>query len=461
VRSLHPVLMLFIAAVLGSLVSCNSQNALPSSSGSQTNAPATAAAYPPATHPAGFIYSHVHKTNYDQSQAGVFTLPDVFALPNGTEVTDAPTWLSQRRPEILRLFEEFEYGYSPPRPANMTFDVFDVDDHALDGTAIRKQIDVYFFGPNDPHKMTILIYLPPSAREHPVPLFLGLSFSGVQSVISDPGIRLNVVWNTKTKKSSLATDASRGKSKMFPVQKILSRGYGVAVIYYCDIEPDFLGGIKFGVRSHYLKPGQTDVGPDQWGAIGAWAWGLSRAMDYLQTDPNVDSRRVMLVGQSRLGKTVMWEGAFDTRFAMTFASCSGCGGAKLSRRDYGETVYDLNRNYPYQFCANFQKFGGDTAALPMDSHMLIALFAPRPLFLNTGSLDQWSDPHGEFLAAVAATPVYHLFGEAGIESDQFPPLDHPILNPLGFQCHTGKHDILPTDWDVFMDDADKYLKPNG
>jgi len=443
-RSICSALALCIATAVGLIAGCSNQKEAP---------------YPPTTHPVGFIYSHIHRTNYDQSKAGVFTLPDVLMLQDGDEVADAQTWTEQRRPEVLQLFEEYEYGFSPPAPPNMVFDVFDEDDTALDGTAIRKQIDVYFFGRNDSHKMTILMYLPESALQHPVPVFLGLSFSGVQSITSDPDVRLNVVWDTKTKKSSMATDESRGKSKMFPVQKILSRGYGIAVIYYCDIEPDFPGGIKYGVRSHYLQPGQTDVAPDQWGAIAAWAWGLSRAMDYLLTDPNVDGQRVMIVGQSRLGKTVAWEMAADTRFAMGFASCSGCGGEKLSRRDYGETVYDLNHNYSYQFCTNFHKFGADTAALPMDSHELIALAAPRPLFLNTGSLDQWSDPHGEFLAAVAATPVYHLFGEKGIETDQFPPLDHPILNPLGFQCHTGKHDILPTDWDVFMDDADKNLKP--
>jgi hypothetical protein len=212
------------------------------------------------------------------------------------------------------------------------------------------------------------------------------------------------------------------------------------------------------VRPLFFKPGQTEPGPDEWGAIGAWAWGLSRGLDYLETDKDVDAKRVIAVGQSRLGKTVLWAGAQDERFAAVIASCSGEMGAALGRRDYGENIDDMIRNFSYQFCANFQKYAKHWNDMPVDSHMLISLIAPRPLYLSTGSEDQWSDPKGEFLAALAAGPVYRLLGKQGLDTDEMPPLDVPIMHTLGFQCHTGKHDIIAEDWDRFLNFADMHLK---
>jgi hypothetical protein len=173
----------------------------------------------------------------------------------------------------------------------------------------------------------------------------------------------------------------------------------------------------------------------------------------------VDIKRIIALGQSRLGKTVLWAGAEDPRFAMVVASCSGEMGAALSRRDYGETVDDMVRAFPYQFCGNFRQYAHHWDNLPVDSHMLISLIAPRPLFLNTGSLDRWSDPRGEFLAAVAAGPVYKLLGGEGLGTNEMPPLDTPLIHGMiGFQCHTGKHEILVSDWDKFLDFADLHLK---
>ena len=200
---------------------------------------------------------------------------------------------------------------------------------------------------------------------------------------------------------------------------VLARGYGVAAIYYGDIEPDFEAGagLPFGVRPLFWKPGQTERAPDDWGAIGAWAWGLSRGLDYLLTDRQVDGKKVMAFGQSRLGKTVLWAGAQDQRFAMVIASCSGEGGAALSRRDYGENLDNMTTRYLYQFSESFARYHKRWNELPVDAHMLLALIAPRPLLLNTGSEDRWSDPRGEFLAAQAASPVYALFGKKGLAGE--------------------------------------------
>jgi hypothetical protein len=244
------------------------------------------------------------------------------------------------------------------------------------------------------------------------------------------------------------------------IDNLLAAGYGVAGVYYGDIEPDFPGGLPFGVRAVHLKPGQRGPAPDEWGAIAAWGWGLSRAMDYLETDKAVDARRVGIYGVSRLGKTVMWAGARDTRFALVIASCSGEGGAALSRRNYGETIAHLTAptRFPYQFCANYARYAPHVDQLPVDANMLVALLAPRPVLLQTGATDYWSDPRGEFLAAVAAAPVYQLLGKQGLGTDQMPAAGQPILHTLGYYMHDGGHGTLPGDWRYFIQFMDMHLK---
>jgi hypothetical protein len=206
------------------------------------------------------------------------------------------------------------------------------------------------------------------------------------------------------------------------------------------------------VRSLYLKPGQTKPAPDEWGAIAAWAWGLSRALDYLEKDPGIDGKRVALYGASRLGKTVLWAGARDPRFAAVIACCSGEGGAALSRRHYGETIAHLTApsRYSYQFCAHYAQFAQHVEQLPVDANLLISLMAPRPLLLQTGDTDGWSDPKGEFLAEKAAGPVYHLLGKQGLETDNWPPAGVAILHTLGYYMHAGGHGTLPQDWVQFL-----------
>ncbi len=255
------------------------------------------------------------------------------------------------------------------------------------------------------------------------------------------------MWNREKNARVPATVRPQGRLNVAP---FLAQGIGVATIYYGDIEPDFAEGFPHGVRKHFLKPGQTQPAPDEWGAIAAWGWGLSRAMDYLETDKGVDAKRVAIVGVSRLGKTVLWAGARDTRFAMVIASCSGEGGAALSRRNYGETVKHLTARFGYQFAANYASYGDRVDELPVDAHMLIASIAPRPLLLQTGDKDFWSDPKGEFLAAVAAGPVYTLLGKEALGTDQMPAAGTPILHTLGYVMHDGGHGTIPSDWDLFL-----------
>ncbi len=395
--------------------------------------------------------------NYEEALVGSYTLPDPLVLANGKRVRDAKTWSQKRRPEIVRLFEDNQFGRSPGRPANMSFDVFDKGTPALDGKALRRQVTVYFSPDKNGPKMDLLIYLPAAARK-PVPLLLNLSFTANSNAVDDPGIKPGEIWNREKKRVPAAKGGAFGRLNVAP---LLDNGIGVATAYYGDIDPDFEGGIPNGVRALYLKPGEKEPASNEWGAISAWAWGLSRALDYLETDKGVDAMRVAIFGVSRLGKTVLWAGAHDSRFALVIASCSGEGGAALSRRNYGETVKHLvaPTRYPYQFAANYQKYADHLDQLPVDAHMLIALIAPRPVLLQTGDTDFWSDPKGEFLAAVAAGPVYRFLGREGLDTDQMPAAGQPILHTLGFYEHAGGHGTIPSDWEQFVKFLKLHLRP--
>jgi len=404
---------------------------------------------PPATEVAGI---HV---NYDEALVGTYTLPDPLKLANGKPVKDAKTWTGKRRPEIVRLFEENQYGRAPGRPDAMTFDVFDKGTPAFDGKAIRRQVTIYFSADKNGPRMDLLTYVPAAATK-PSPLLLNISFSANSSTVADPGVRAGEIWGRDKKKVPASQGMNFGRIN---VQRIIDAGFGFATFYYGDVDPDFLGGVPLGVRALYLKHGQTEPAPDEWGAIAAWAWGISRAVDYLETDRSVDARRVAIMGVSRLGKTVMWAGAHDPRIAMVIASCSGEGGAALSRRNYGETIAHLTAptRYPYQFCANYAKYANNVKEFPVDANLLVALVAPRPLLLQTGDQDGWSDPKGEFLAAVAAAPVYHLFGKQALETDQWPAAGTPVLHTLGYYMHAGGHGTIPSDWDQFLAFMKMYL----
>lgn len=395
--------------------------------------------------------------NYDETLVGSYTLPDSLVLADGKLVRDAKTWRQKRRPEIVRLFEENQFGRSPGRPANMSFDVFDKGTLALDGKALRRQVTVYFSSDKTGPRMDLLIYLPGAARK-PVPLLLNLSFTANSTTVDDPGIKPGEVWSRDKKRVPAPKGTTFGRLN---VAALLAQGIGVATVYYGDIDPDFEGGVPYGVRALYLKVGQKEPASDEWGAIAAWAWGLSRALDYLETDKGVDAKRVAIFGVSRLGKTVLWAGAHDPRFALVIASCSGEGGAALSRRHYGETVKHLvaPTRYPYQFAANYQKYGDHLDQLPVDAHLLISLIAPRPVLLQTGDTDFWSDPKGEFLAAIAAGPVYRLLGRQGLDTDQMPSSGEPIMHTLGYYMHAGGHGTIPPDWDQFVKFIQLHLRP--
>lgn len=408
----------------------------------------------------------------DEAQVPAYTLPDPLRGVDGRVVRSAADWVEWRRAEVLGRFMSDVYGRSPGRPRRVAYEVGPVDWEALGGKAIRKSITVRFTEAADGPAMEILLYVPKGAAG-PVPAFLGLNFHGNHTVASDPGIPLSTRWMRNDERTgrvgNRATEASRGTAaSRWPVETILARGYALATVYCGDIEPDHADGWRTGVRTVFpvgdggggAEPAAAPIetfAADAWGCIAAWAWGLSRALDYLEADTDVDAGRVTVVGHSRLGKTALWAGATDTRFAAVISNNSGCGGAALSRRAFGETVERINSVFPHWFCTNFKRYNGRESELPVDQHQLLALMAPRPVYVASAEQDWWADPRGEFLALQAAEGVYQLFGIAGLGVRDLPAPDQPVGGVMRYHLRTGEHDITAYDWAQYLDFADRHL----
>lgn len=386
-------------------------------------------------------------------------LPSLLTTTSGASVSNTMDWEAQRRPEILDLFQSQVYGEVPEGQIALRFKIDHINDNALDGKAISKSVTLELEANGQSISINLFLFLPKEG-EGPYPTFLGLNFFGNHTVHSTTDIPISSNWVRNNPEFCItghqADSVSRGvRSSRWPVERMIARGYGLAVVYSGDIDPDFDDGFENGV--HQLFKENRDG--ESWGTIAAWAWGLSRAMDYLDVDKDVASDKVIVMGHSRLGKAALWAGARDQRFAMVISNDSGCGGAALSRRKSGERVSDINRQFPHWFCDNFLQYNEKEEKLPVDQHMLLGLIAPRPLYVASAQQDDWADPYGEYLSLYSAQPAYELLGYPTSLPVTKPEVNKPVISGrLGYHIRTGRHDVTRYDWERFMDFADQKVK---
>ena len=371
--------------------------------------------------------------NYDEAKVGTYTLPAVLKTNGGKKITSPKQWEKERRPEILRLFQENIYGQMPGRYDSIRYTITRTDNTAMEGRALLQQIriDVYNKGKRLP--IELVLFTPANAKK-PVPCFVLINNRGKEN--TDP--------------------LREAKSEFWPAEMVIENGYAVAAFHVSDAAPD--DKVKYKEGMLQLYPEQIDQ-PNGTRAIGAWAWAASRVLDYLQTNTSIDSKQVAVVGHSRGGKASLWAAACDQRFAMCISNCSGNSGLALSRRNYGETVTRINTSFPHWFNENYKKFNDNESALPVDQHMLVALVAPRPLYATNASKDLWADPVGTFLSLKHAEEVYKLYGLPSALPAAPPAIEQPITSgPLGYHNREGEHNMTVYDWQQFIRFADNHFK---
>jgi hypothetical protein len=370
-------------------------------------------------------------TNYDEAKVPRSALPDPLATGKGV-VRSQKEWPA-RREAILELFRDNVYGRSPERPKHLAFNVVEENPKAMGGAATLRRISIVSLQDQRSHQFELTLFLPNTPNKVPVFLFI----NNRPAALTDP---------TRTEKSGF-----------WPAEQMIARGYGMATFQYGSLAPDDKDTFRTGVMKLFEGPGGAPG--YTWGALAAWGWGASRAMDYLSRDARVDASRVAIVGHSRGGKAALWAGAEDPRFALVVSNESGEGGAALSRRGYGETIARINTAFPHWFTESYRRFNGREADLPVDQHMLLSLIAPRALYVASADDDLWADPRGEFLSLAASSPVYGLFGEPAIAADAMPALEAPLIaGRRGYHVRKGGHDLTPYDWDRFADFADRVWK---
>jgi hypothetical protein len=386
--------------------------------------------------------------------------PDPLVTFGGKAVRTPEDWFSIRRPELKALFQYYMYGTIPPPPDGLRFVTRRVNPRALDGKATLKQIDLRLGA--GPAPIIHLMLVVPNGKAGPFPVFVGPNFSGNHTLLPDTDVIVTEAWLYDGYPGVVdhrATTAGRGGCKdTWSIEQILDRGYAVATFYNGDVEPDD-PSLRDGIR--FRLPGKARDDSDQHGlgTVAAWAWGVHRAVDYLVTDKDIDAGRIAVVGHSRNGKAALVAAAFDERIVLAIPHQAGCGGTAPSRGTIGESVKQINERFPHWFCRTFHEFNDCPERLPFDQHCLIALTAPRPVLLTNAVEDSWANPDGQFDMLEAADPVYRFLGVDGMESSRTPEVGKLMNSRLGYFIRPGKHSMTPEDWKVFLDFADKNMKP--
>ena len=371
--------------------------------------------------------------NYDEEKVPAYTLPDALTTLDGRKVTTVQLWTKVRRNEILELFRENVYGRVPNTPYSKSFKVVNEDRNIMGGAATLKQVEITIGAEKGSLVIHLTLFVPNNVPK-PVPVYLLIDNRG-------PG-------NTDPSRKTI--------SEFWPAEEVIARGYAIAVYNNADVDPDNFDDFKNGIHG-LLDKGERRA--DSWGTLAAWAWGASRCMDYFETDKDINKKKVAVLGHSRGGKAALWAGAEDQRFAMVISNESGCGGAALARRHFGETVARINTAFPHWFCSNYKKWANNENAMPVDMHMLLALIAPRALYVDCASEDLWGDPKGSYIALYNAVPVFQLFNSDTKIPETMPPLNKQVIGgKVGFHIRDGVHNLLLKDWNWFMDMGDTVLK---
>jgi hypothetical protein len=404
--------------------------------------------------------------NYDEARVPAYRLPDPLVCTDGRRVTSAELWRGERRSELLALFTREIYGAAPASGWQFRAERASVDERALGGLATRSEWRGVLLGAGTGHELAfdVLIWVPNRARAK-APVFVGLNFFGNHSVHPDPGISLARGWVPNNEEYGLtqhvANEGARGcQSDRWPVELLVARGYALATCYAGDFDPDYDDGFGNGVHALFAGAPRSERTPSEWGTIGAWAWGMSRVLDLLEHEQRIDMSRAIAIGHSRFGKTALWAAAQDSRFALAISNNSGHGGAALSRRCFGERIRHLNQRFPHWFCHRFRAYDDREAELPVDQHELLALIAPRPVYVASARQDLWADPVGEFLACKHADPVYRLLGRDGFPADlEAPPVAASTGGSIGYHLREGVHNVTKLDWWHYLAFADRHLLP--
>ncbi len=389
------------------------------------------------------------------------SLPDPLIRLNGQKVTTPEEWFQKRRPELQRLFQHYMYGFAPPAPKSMEARVEYEDVAALGGKATMQVVRLKY-GPAEAPAISLLVFVP-NKRTGKVPAFVGINFCGNHAVIDDPHIPLVKGWiynSCPGCRENKASEEARGKqADVWAVEQTIDRGYALATFYSGDVDPDH-PDFTDGVHPHYLRPGQTAPSETDWGTIAAWAWGVSRVVDYMVLRPEIEKTKIAAVGHSRLGKTVLLAAALDDRIALAIPHQAGCGGTAPSRTTdpKAEHVKRINTSFPHWFNDVFPKFNDDTTKLPFDQNGLVALCAPRPVLLSNAEEDLWANPSGQFEVLKGADGTYRLLGVEGLRPGAKPETDVLIDSRLGYYIRPGKHSMTTGDWKIFLDFADRHLK---
>ena len=380
--------------------------------------------------------------NYDESKVPHYDLPRLLETAEGKVISTPEEWQNLRRPQILSLFSNLVYGRIPvPEiPVKKEFSVQSVDKAFMQGKATRKEIQIRFSNQNGNAEMTVLVFVPNKISK-PVPAFMMLSFE-----------------NNRSARLDVDEKALEKLKNGWPLGEILDRGYAFVTVYHEDLVGHNEAEFEHGIHPLYFKEGQSFPKAHEWGVISVCGWGGMRALDYLETDESINHNKVVLLGHSKLGKAALWAAAQDERFALAISANSGCAGAALWRRRYGETLAKMTR-FPHWLCTNSRKFINREDDLPVDQHMLLALIAPRPVLVASATEDTWADPRGEYLSAYHASKVYRLLGKKGLTSEKTPEVNKAIVkSDVGYHIRTGGHSIEMYDWQRFLEFADYHFK---